>query len=245
MSKVCSKCGIEKDNTSFNLRSSTSSKLRSWCKLCERVADKNRPTYLPNPTITHKKCSTCQEIQEITCFNKRPISKDGYTGVCKSCRTANLKWWDSTKEMKTKKHCSSCDQIKDVAKFHINHRMIDGFQSRCKQCVSDYQKKNRKRFTKRKRNSNLLRNYGIDENQYNFMLWAQENKCLICDKEFGPDRKDWPHVDHCHETEEVRGLLCTKCNVGIGMFLDDVDRLQRAIQYLAYSTGQPLLEETV
>ena len=39
-------------------------------------------------------------------------------------------------------------------------------------------------------------------------------------------------VDHCHDTNRVRGLLCTNCNVAIGHMKDDVERLRAAISYL-------------
>lgn len=50
--------------------------------------------------------------------------------------------------------------------------------------------------------------------------------CQICGHE------DDLHVDHVHETGELRGLLCRRCNVGIGFFQDDIDRLRCAITYL-------------
>ena len=40
------------------------------------------------------------------------------------------------------------------------------------------------------------------------------------------------HIDHCHDTGAVRGLLCHGCNTGIGSLNDDIELLQRAIDYL-------------
>jgi len=60
------------------------------------------------------------------------------------------------------------------------------------------------------------------------MLDEQEGRCKICRAEF----EDAPHVDHDHETREVRGLLCHHCNTGIGLFRHDVKILKQAISYL-------------
>ena len=61
------------------------------------------------------------------------------------------------------------------------------------------------------------------------MLERQAGLCPICRRGLG----DKPHVDHDHETGEVRGLLCFTCNVGLGNFSDDVERLQRALSTCA------------
>ena len=82
------------------------------------------------------------------------------------------------------------------------------------------------------RERRIERIYGITVEQYYQMLDAQDNSCAICDKQFevecGP-----PHIDHCHDTTEVRGLLCQKCNTAIGMLGDDAEKAIRAYQYLA------------
>jgi hypothetical protein len=54
------------------------------------------------------------------------------------------------------------------------------------------------------------------------------DQCAIC--EVGVDGKG--HIDHCHETGAVRGLLCRGCNLGLGNFTDDIFKLERAILYL-------------
>ena len=59
------------------------------------------------------------------------------------------------------------------------------------------------------------------------MLIAQSGRCAIC-----TDPMTNPHVDHCHSSSTVRGLLCTNCNVGLGQFKDDPTRLLAAVAYL-------------
>jgi hypothetical protein len=60
------------------------------------------------------------------------------------------------------------------------------------------------------------------------MIERQNGACVICLRPLG----DKPHVDHDHESGEVRGILCFNCNGGLGQFSDDTWRLSRAIDYL-------------
>jgi hypothetical protein len=88
----------------------------------------------------------------------------------------------------------------------------------------------------------IKRKYGIGETEFAQLLEAQNGKCAICGIEPPPplaeteDRRKHNgkilKVDHDHETNEVRGLLCNGCNIGLGGFADDPSRLWSAMQYL-------------
>lgn len=102
------------------------------------------------------------------------------------------------------------------------------------------QAKNRKISPRRimtKRILGLKNKYGLTLAEYEAMIISQQGKCLICllDKGTGRDKRRFLHVDHDHETGRVRGMLCQKCNRGLGLYNDDVDRLKRAIEYLGRS----------
>lgn len=58
--------------------------------------------------------------------------------------------------------------------------------------------------------------YNITLHDYEVMLKSQKNRCKICNVKF-KNSKD-THVDHCHETNEVRGLLCPTCNRSLGHY---------------------------
>lgn len=75
--------------------------------------------------------------------------------------------------------------------------------------------------------------YRLTVEQIATMVAAQNGNCKICALPF-PFGKF--HVDHCHVTNFVRGLLCHKCNVGLGMFKDNPENLSRAITYLSRSS---------
>lgn len=75
-----------------------------------------------------------------------------------------------------------------------------------------------------------LRKFGITIDQYIELNKAQLGLCAICKK---PENENKSlAVDHCHTTGKVRGLLCAKCNQGLGSFKDDTERLTNAIKYL-------------
>lgn len=79
-----------------------------------------------------------------------------------------------------------------------------------------------------------LRKYGITAADYQKMIVEQGGVCAIClCPPTGRDKRHLRlHVDHCHTTGRVRGLLCYRCNLGAGFFGDDPDRLERAAGYL-------------
>ncbi len=91
---------------------------------------------------------------------------------------------------------------------------------------------------KLKYTASVARRYGLTREQF-YALWdSQEGKCKICNKvlifdktdKSDPDAK--PHVDHCHATGKVRGILCRGCNRGLGGFKDSISNLESAIRYL-------------
>jgi len=86
-------------------------------------------------------------------------------------------------------------------------------------------------YKKHQQNLSLQRKYGITTEQRDEMIEAQDNKCLICNTDFD-DTEHAPHVDHCHESGIIRGVLCKFCNIGLGHFKDNTDFLKSAIEYL-------------
>lgn len=81
--------------------------------------------------------------------------------------------------------------------------------------------------------------YGLSENDFRSLVNDQNNQCAICRYVF----TSTPCVDHDHQTGSVRGLLCADCNRGLGLFKDNSDHLESAIEYLkthAAATASPI-----
>jgi len=137
-----------------------------------------------------------------------------------------------------KKICARCNIEKPFLDFHKNHITKDGLNSYCKQCRSIEGKKYRDRPGHKEHayNNNLMHLYGIDINRYNQILESQNYACAICGStETGSKHQKNFHVDHCHTTKKVRGLLCKPCNIMLGEAKDDPRIISRAIEYLERS----------
>lgn len=150
------------------------------------------------------------------------------------------------------KTCKRCCVEKPVEEFCKRSSRSGGLAS-CLECerkrkyeyAKEYRAKNqerirerdriyRKRYPDRVRRMNLKKTYDMTPEQYASMLSEQNNKCFLCDFSHRTNgkREEQLHIDHCHVTGKIRGLLCTQCNKGLGCFKDRIDVLQKAVQYL-------------
>lgn len=82
-----------------------------------------------------------------------------------------------------------------------------------------------------RRDRHLRDEHGITEEEFQNMLTAQGGVCYICKTDTPKGRTKF-HIDHNHETGEIRGILCHNCNIGLGHFKDDPDLLYAGIKYL-------------
>jgi len=78
------------------------------------------------------------------------------------------------------------------------------------------------------RNCRLRTYYGLTPEEYESLAASQGYKCAICKCPFDGTE----HLDHDHSSGWVRGILCNKCNPAIGLFDEDIVRMQEAIEYL-------------
>jgi predicted nucleic-acid-binding Zn-ribbon protein len=143
--------------------------------------------------------------------------------------------------MPTMKMCNVCKVAKPFEDFYDGYKAKKQRDvtnkkyphSRCKECdharVKVYHKNNRAKVTKQQLISHRRREYGLTEEEYNNMVLSQNNMCAICNK---PSERTL-HIDHDHVTGRVRGLLCSNCNLGIGLLQEDLVVLNRAIEYLS------------
>lgn len=132
------------------------------------------------------------------------------------------------------KVCPKCGIEKPITAFASRKDRPNGLgiRSKCKECSNKISQAYRDKNPGYTRERNLKTLYGITHNDYLNMLEAQKGRCAICGTDT-PGGKGTFHVDHCHLTGKVRGLLCGNCNRGIGYLKDSVSNLASAIFYLS------------
>ena len=129
------------------------------------------------------------------------------------------------------KTCTKCKLVKILDDFYPRNNRLDGKESECKSCSNLRKKQYRLNNKEIIRAQNKKRNPGWDINRYNEYVELQGNRCAICGTD-NPGLSDWS-ADHCHTTNKPRGLLCVRCNAGLGYFKDNPEYLQSAIEYLS------------
>ncbi len=145
--------------------------------------------------------------------------------------------------------CTKCLKNKEDGEFYL-------YSKQCKECIKKYNDlrywgKDREKILKKKRKrdrerykkfgkkryiekekvryiKNKYKEFGINEDWYKNKLQEQNNKCYIC-QQLNDKRLD---MDHDHKTNKLRGLLCHSCNLLLGCSRDNINILQKAIEYL-------------
>ena len=138
------------------------------------------------------------------------------------------------------KVCSHCRKEKSADQFHrrTEATRVGELRPYCKACHLErgrrWRAANKERDKRSGRNLHLKRTFGITVADEDAMIAACGNRCQICGEPPLGKRTSTQrlHVDHDAETGEIRGLLCSKCNQGIGMFNHQTRRLAAAIEYL-------------
>ncbi len=140
------------------------------------------------------------------------------------------------KESPKEKVCTDCKILKPIEDYRLVSKKTGYIRSYCKVCENKRRDEYRRtrdpnKEKLRKRRLQIQYEYKLPYESYLQMLEDQQYTCKIC-----PNKLDKPCVDHCHKSNIIRGLLCTSCNTGLGMFKDNIDLLKSAISYLEEST---------
>lgn len=122
----------------------------------------------------------------------------------------------SSKKIRT---CVSCsNEFEATTKKHV---------ACSKDCRILYRSSDRARS---KRSNHMIKTYGITIEDYDAQLNKQSWVCALCGRKCS--WQDNLSVDHCHKSGANRGLLCSKCNKGLGLFEDNIEVLKLAVNYL-------------
>lgn len=154
------------------------------------------------------------------------------------------------------KYCKKCNKEKPLEEFGIDRSEKDGHRYSCKNCLNKRQReyannnkeviklRNKAKSEKRRlyynsqkgvessRRAHLKRKFNLTLEDYKLLSEKQGDVCAICGSPEMNNKNKVLCVDHCHNTGKIRGLLCGKCNAGIGHFMDDIKIIEKSIKYL-------------
>jgi hypothetical protein len=217
--KICKDCHVEKDKTEFAKNSRA-------CNPClnarsrESYARRFKGVDQPRTELPSKICSKCSVEKPVSEFYRAIRYRLGVTGECKECKAKYTRQYEDhiklgPKPISGSKACKKCGTEKKLSEFSFNAGKIDGRSAHCKECRrrSEWRERNKedgKSYSRYKENY-LRWNYGISLAQFDAILDTQKRLCAICDVYLTR-----PFVDHNHETGEIRGFVCCRCNTLVG-----------------------------
>lgn len=178
-------------------------------------------------------CPRCDRILPRAAFAKNKAMRHGLQAYCRECSAEYYRQRQEAKGETVRakvpvprghKRCPQCGEITPHSEWELNATTSDGYVSYCGACRAD-----------RNQRSSFKRKYGITLAERDEMIASQMGLCAICLK------APAVHVDHCHKTGRVRGVLCFNCNSGIGLLRDDPAAAYRAADYLEGNAWKPTL----
>lgn len=136
----------------------------------------------------------------------------------------------------THKVCNGCKERKAVAEFNLRGGRKGFLRSRCRKCEIAEKREASKNVpagiaAQRSLRDRLYVEHSLRIDDYSELLAAQGGVCAIC-RGNPPKHRRRLDVDHCHATGEIRGLLCSFCNAGIGSLRNNPALLREAAIYL-------------
>lgn len=200
-------------------------------------------------------CTLCKEEKSVEEFKTSNATQTWFRKRCKDCSLLGKKLFHTDDDMKL---CRKCGLFKCLDQFGLDKNKADGLRTHCKECNSreykkwyykdtersklvskewrdknqDKRKEMWNKYRTRDKELKLLKMYGITFDQYLLMLESQAFQCKICLVDLETISPKHIHVDHCHTTNKVRGILCNLCNTSIGMAREDIEILENMIKYL-------------
>lgn len=180
-----------------------------------------------------RRCSRCKDHKPRAAFARNKAMRDRLQAYCRECAAAYHQERQVAKGRNVRprvevpeghKLCRTCGDIKPHSEWTRNRTASDGLATLCKSCKAA-----------QGRAGHLKRQYGITEAERDALIASQGGVCCIC------LAASAAHVDHCHETGRVRGVLCFSCNAALGQFKDRPDAIRRAAAYVEGIAWKPTL----
>lgn len=224
--KKCYSCKEVKPLSEFYKNRARRDGHHTACKACAKISDHavTDRRSKRNEAIVQKQCLRCEQIKAIADF---PRDRNGYyRNVCKACRNKERSLRIPGQiNIPEEKRCPWCKHVKLIKEFNLNPRRKDGHNTYCRDCDG----------LRRQLKGTAQNRLPLSREQYNHMLQEQDGKCAICHTH--TTRRPL-HIDHDHQTGQIRDLLCSKCNSALGMLKEDPELIKALLAYVEKWKGQ-------
>lgn len=208
--------------------------------------------------MTTRTCYRCNHVKPLESFAKRRVTDDGYTHLCLDCKRQRAKALRLARiergatpplelDLSLPRECTRCRVPKSLEQFPKNKKCLGGRTRTCRECTNttsrdwlrDVGSKNPDFIKRRQRSQELDRakRYGLSVEQIEQMYADCGGLCEVCKEPpsmFGGAANNL-HIDHCHSTGKVRGMLCARCNLTLGRVFDSPSLLRALAAYLERS----------
>ena len=166
-----------------------------------------------------RKCPKCETEKDDFEFGKNKNHRHGLDTYCKACRYAGNKAY----------RLANAEKVSTYRKAYYQEHLEEE-KSRLKEYAKGHRRKTTAPEARKRREVRLRKAYDLAPECYAEMLEQQGGVCALC----GKTNKDGHAlaVDHNHTTGNLRDLLCRKCNMGLGLFNEDIEVLTKTIEYL-------------
>lgn len=225
--KVCTKCDRTLPLDEFHRKGDGR---KAECRDCCKQYQAERVAKIQHVIPKTKQCSRCKQSLPATRFAKDRYAPSGLQTYCKDCLSAIYQERKATIQAGPviEKHCPKCKLTLAADCFASSPNSNDGLKAWCRECSSLHQ---------------IERIYKITPDRYREMI---KDGCQICGS------SDKLHVDHDHSCCVggsskktcglcVRGILCERCNHGIGNFRDSPETMIAAVAYLRDYAALPIV----
>lgn len=237
--KRCTQCNEWQSIDSFQKLPGSFLNKHNCCKKCEAARFEHfrrskgipakQPTVQVENGVTKRPCSRCKLVKSLEDFDTNPSGYLGHDSDCSECKRRRGELYRRGKGIKaprtvsiltdesgypTHRECSRCKNMLPLEQFNKHRLAYLGIHPYCKECSSA---------------RHLMGKYGMTPEDKSYLYLMQKECCAIC-LEFVELEKI--HVDHCHKTGRVRGLLCSSCNKALGLVKDDPLTCQNMMNYL-------------
>lgn len=257
--RKCTICKVVKEIGLFPKDRANKSGVSYTCKPCCKVQNKrfkeNNPEYhklikrKPEYRAVSKKYKLNWDLKQYgltpDSFNDILLKQNERCSICNSTTAFSNGRWHIDHDHKTgifrSLLCSKCNtglgRFKETpANFYAAAKYLESEEFIPRDLGLDASLVKEIFKTNKTKHWNLKAAHGVSLAWYQKVFDKQCGLCAICDL---ASDKPFLHVDHCHKTNHIRGLLCENCNLGLGLFSDSPNLLRAAAAYVVFHSLWP------